>query len=600
MPKERKARLNERRLAALYRLSRMDDASEQELAYFVLKEIMRITGSRDGFFFLPDQGEGGRDRFLLSSGHRLLVDKENLSEDCLAKEALALAVSGTGKKPRKVLWNGGAGGAPKLLLDGKISLRRYLICPVLHQGRCVCLAGVCNKRSDYDKDDMRQLESFARNAWGILRRHWFFHELQRAQMAAEAAGRAKDKFLANINHALRTPLNGILGTLHLLQQAPLPAEAAELVNGALDSGKALVRIISDILDFSRLESDSMELVPNFFSFQDSVQSCAALFRKEADSKGLFLLATLDPDIPPTLVGDDARLRQVLFNLLDNAVKFTEQGGIAVDCALLSPKKTMLERGSALVEVRVSDTGIGISPDKYNLVFEPFAQGGRALNRRSSGSGLGLNLVQNLVRMMGGRVNLVSKEKSGTTVSFTLLFSLPESRESLVPAPAADVEPQHSLDILVVEDDAVSRLAIGRFLERAGYRVFCVENGKQGLEALQIYPFHCLVTDIRMPGMDGVELATRIRQGEVWGFPPSEEVRQRLESEFGMVLQGQHGVKADLIIVSVSAHMVEGDEKLLLKQGMDYCLAKPLVVRELRELLRNIAARIVATGPSGAA
>lgn len=587
-----RAKLNERRLKALYRLSRMEQSTESELAHFALASVMQLTGSPDGFIFFPDKDLDGKGSLHLSKGNLLAFREHGLAEDRLPVELFALIDSGERGLPRKTLWNGDEDAAPRVLFSGGMTLLRYLICPVFADDGIVCLIGVRNKERKYDRGDVQQVETFARNAWNIVRRHRLFHELQRAKEAAESANKAKDNFVANISHELRTPLNGMLGMLHLLRQSPMPDEQHEMVCAASVAGKTLVRIVSDILDYSHMESGRMQLVPEPFNFKQSIQSCLTLFREETGRKGLGLSVTLDPRIPDTLVGDDARVRQVLFNLVANAIKFTDTGSIAVSGLLMTLPEKMREEGRAVVQLSVTDTGIGIPFEKQTLVFETFAQIDCELTKRQPGTGLGLSIVKRLTGMMGGQVSLVSTQNIGTTVTCTLVFTLPEggTAESGLSDAEAPV-PVCSLDILVAEDDEVSRMAICRFLERAGHRALCVTNGKEALEALQLYPFHCLLTDIQMPDMDGTELVRRVRENAVDGHEPCGRIYERVRALFGNACGTKRFLNPDCIIVAVSAHTMAGDERRFLDQGIDYYLAKPLVAKKLHGTIAEIARRV---------
>ena len=445
------------------------------------------------------------------------------------------------------------------------------------------LTGTNEEKTDGAHERDRSLEAQSRESG-----------LRRTGTNAQAAQKSKDVFLAVISHEIRTPLNGILGMLQLLQHASLPRELQGLVEAANASGRVLVRIISDILDYSRLESGELELLPEAFNFKQAVLSCVTLFKEEAERKRLTLSVTLDPAVPQFLVGDEARVRQVLFNLMANAIKFTECGGVTVRCSLVDGTEQARESGCVPVRLTVSDTGIGIPGEKQKEVFESFGRADFELNRRYAGSGLGLGIVKHLVGMMGGEVALSSVEGKGTTVFCTFAFGVPDEADA---APlAGDGESCVSpppLDILVAEDDAVSRLAIRRFIERAGHRALCVTNGREALEALQVYPFHCLFTDIQMPFMDGMELARRIRENAVAEFPPGEDVLEIVQAQFDKNVMPGRGVNPSCIIVAVSAHTMKGDEQRFLEQGIDYYLPKPLVARELLGVIGEIARRMPA-------
>ncbi|CAK7043003.1 MAG: Autoinducer 2 sensor kinase/phosphatase LuxQ [Desulfovibrio sp.] len=298
---------------------------------------------------------------------------------------------------------------------------------------------------------------------------------------------------------------------------------------------------------------------------------------------------IDPAIPALLTGDDARVRQILFNLVGNSFKFTEHGSVSVGCAL----EERLPDGTFRVTLRVADTGIGIPAEKQGTIFDAFTQVDSSTTKKYPGTGLGLSIVKRLVDLMGGQVTLESEEGNGTAVTCALILgvaceSLPESspeplhEEALPP-------PLRALDILVAEDDAVGRFAIRSFLQRAGHRVVCVSDGRQALEALQIYPFDCLFTDIQMPDMDGVELARRVRTNDLDGIMPTETVRGLVRDVFDEVSEAVLPVDPRCVIVAVSAHTMTGDKDKFLQHGIDHYIAKPIAVKQLNEVLQRITA-----------
>ncbi|MDL2209336.1 response regulator [Desulfovibrio sp. OttesenSCG-928-O18] len=586
---ERRARLNEMRLTALHRLTQMSNAAEEDVLRFAIDSLVELTESESGFLFFPHNYPGRKGRMVWSRSLHALLDADDLPDDTLPEDFLEVTTADDGTNPCRTIRNGNNLQPVHLSHGGKVKVLRYIAAPVFDENRVVCIAGVCNKKDiEYREDDLQQLEAFVSGAWLILRRHDFVRKLQRAKEAAEHASKVKDAFLANVSHELRTPLNGMLGMLQLLDLLNLSDEQREYVQTASVSGRALLRIISDILDFSRMESGKMRLQIEPFDCRGAIESSLGLFRREAERKGLGFEVNISGDFPQEMLGDGARVQQIIFNIVGNALKFTEQGGIRVDCSLLPHGGA----GSAWVYLAVRDTGIGIPLAEQARIFEAFTQIDNSSTRKYAGTGLGLSIVQRLVELMGGGITVESAAGEGTTIHCSLRFALlPATAEPRETLETAHTDSRNVLDILVAEDDEVGRLAMRAFLQRLGHRPVCVENGRMALEALQLHPFHCLFTDIQMPDMDGLEVVRRIRANDLTDIAPSEKTRETLRAaipgEYSAVLP----VPGDIVAVTVSAHTMSGDRERFLKAGMDFYISKPIMMKELAEVLGKVAERM---------
>lgn len=577
-------RLNEARFAALYRLSHMDAAPEEEVIQFSLDQAVRLTGSEIGFLYLA-QGNNVKASDTYWS-HEVIT----MYGDEPLPTLPTLLASGQGHRLdaqrflRAVIHNGGASG-PDAPFSPRLPAHRYILAPVIEDGRVVCIAGVANKRGRYEDSDLRQLELFINGMWFQLRRRWAMQALHKAKDEAEAANRAKNEFLANVSHELRTPLNGILGMLQLLQQSTLTPEQLENVVTANYSGRSLLRIISDILDFSRIEAGRFVLEPQPFDLSATIRSTLGMFVHQAEQKSLRFSLRISTDIPRLLLGDDARIRQIIFNLVGNAFKFTESGEIIVECSML-PR---CAKNICCIYLAVKDTGIGIPDDKLSDIFDAFTQLDGSSTRRYAGTGLGLSIVRRLVQMMDGSLTVESAIGEGTTIHCSLPFDIAsgpdETREKVEEIP----EPGLPLTILVAEDDPINRLTIRSLLKKEGHTVLCVNDGRQALEALRLYPFDCLITDIQMPVMDGVEAAQRIREGNVEELQPSAAVQALLEKELD-ALQPRP-VPRDMLLVALTAHAMTGDREYFMGIGFDYYLAKPILVKEMRAILAQIGGAV---------
>ena len=539
-----------------------------DLLETLIQRAAQLLNTTDGLFYLADPGS---DDMELKVGIGRFVKYIGMRQ--VSGEGLCGKVWQTGEPTVIDDYSTWSGQSEKMKDD---AFGAAIAVPLKSDGQVSGVIAIASSRADrtFGDEDVEMLTRFAGIASIALDNALLYQTTREAREAAEAANRAKSDFLASMSHEIRTPMNAILGMAELLSESPLNPEQQKYVRISRNSGQGLLDIINDILDISKVEAGQLVLEHTSFDLREVIEGTCELMALKTDEKGLELICRVAPDVPGYLMGDPVRLRQILINLLGNAVKFTHEGEIVLECGLRNAdcgtvrlttqvRDSESEREEVALQFSVRDTGIGIPEAKQKAVFERFTQADSSTTREYGGTGLGLNICQRLVELMDGEIWVEGKEGEGSTFAFTARFGIDKTpRDRKKPKEVAQDQKMetpsevHPLRILLVEDAKENRIVVKAFLKKTPHAIDVAENGRIGVDKFLSGEYDLILMDMRMPVMDGYTATGEIRKWE------------------------KAHKKDPIPIIALTAHALREDKQKCLDAGCTDYLPKPLKKQDL--------------------
>jgi signal transduction histidine kinase/DNA-binding response OmpR family regulator len=533
--------------------------SLKELLTKTLDEAEALTGSSIGFFHFLDESQQRLSLQAWSSNTISTICSTKVPEGHYSVEMAGVWADSI--RNRKIVTHNCYTTLPdrKGMPEGHAEVVREITIPIFRGNSIVAIIGVGNKPTNYGEDDIDAVAKLANLAWDIVVSKQAEEALQLAKVAAESANIAKTQFLHNMSHEIRTPLNGVIGMSQLLKMTGLTAEQQEYVDGLLLSGKNLLALIGDILDLAKIEAGKVKVELTQFNLHRCIEDLILVMKFSAREKELVLNVDFAGDVPSILVGDQLRVKQIILNLIGNAVKFTAKGSITISVNLLEQHDDTM-----LVQITVRDTGVGISPAALDGIFLPFTQEDGSSTRRYGGTGLGLTISRRLAELLGGTITVESTLRVGSCFIVVLPFSRAADSSSVPEVNTTSVSwDGPPLKILLVEDDQINITFGTALLRKLGHDFIVVTSGRECLTALEHGTFDLVLMDIYLPEINGEEALGEIRR-----------------KELGTIFHQP--------VIALTAYSMRGEKQNFLDQGFDGYTSKPIDIKELvREMKRVV-------------